>query len=219
MKDIQNKTIAAEMDAQDAMTDISGDINATREAMKAPIETINEGLSSTQIGLMKAKADVEKGPARIDTALDTLGSMDSQSTDDMRRFAEAGTKILFNLKIAGYVAKENKDLMVGNRDAGEYVAQTALDIRRKLGMVSRRMTNAGAEHARSRPQSRSRSSRRHRIDPVIERAEDAVKRVQAVRDALDAVLVRMDETMYVPWNERKRAAWSGDGPVQWPEGR
>ena len=55
------------------------------------------------------------------------------------------------------------------------------------------------------------------IDPVKERAEDSVKRLQTIRDDLNNILIQMDETMYVPWTERKRAAWTGDGPVRWPE--
>ena len=216
LKDIQAKTVQAEEDAQEAMSDISHDITDTRDALKVPIAAFNDAVNSTQLGLLKAKADVEKAPARLATAMDAAGSMQSQSTDDMRRFSESAKKIMFNLKIAGFVAKEHKDLMLSNRDTGENLAQTALDIRRKLAMVSRRMTNAGADTIEAVHSLENDPAVDTVIDPVKDRADVAVKRLQAIRDDLDSVLNQMDATMYVPWNERKRAAWFGDGPVRWP---
>ena len=214
LKEIESKTIDAKKDAQSAMGEISKDAAATRDAIKEPLETLTEGLSSTQSGLFKAKTDFEKAPARLDAALDAAGSMQSQSTSDMLRVAEAGKKIIPNLKIAAYVAKENKDLMLANRDSGEYLAQSALDIRRKLAMVSRRMTNAGADAVETIQVLKSDPAIEPVIDPVVERVEEAVKRLQAVRNPLDALLQRMEETMYPAWNRRKRAAWFGDGLVR-----
>ncbi|MEI6231412.1 MAG: MlaD family protein [Planctomycetota bacterium] len=218
LKDIQQKTVIAENEAQAAMKEISLDVNETRTAVTAPLNTLTTGLSETKLGLLQAKEMIEKAPARLDAAMDALGSMQSQSTDDMRRFSEAAQKILLNLKIAGYVATNNKDLMLANRDTGEHVAQTALDIRRKLAMVTRRMTNAGADTRDAIRALENNPAVDTIIDPVKERADESLKRLTVIRDSLAEILNSMDETMYVPWSERKRAAWFGDGPVRWTEG-
>src|SRR5204862_4850930 len=100
---------------------------------------------SVKGGMIAAKTDVERAPARLDAAFDAGGSMQSQSSADLDRAASAAKKAIFNLKIVAFVAKENKDLMVSQRDTGQYFAQTSLDIQRKLASASKRIFNAGSD--------------------------------------------------------------------------
>ena len=114
LKEIEIKTKTARSDAAATMTEISNDVAETEKAIKEPLNQLRTGISDVRFELLAVKAAVEKAPARLDVASDTAGSMQTQSTADMERFGVSLKKILFNLKIAGYVAKENKDLMLGN---------------------------------------------------------------------------------------------------------
>ncbi len=214
LKDIQLKTQTARTEANETMTELSKDFDTTRDSIKDPIAQLNAGLTDVRAEMLAVKTDVEKAPARLDAASDALGSMQSQSTTDMERFAAAAKKIVPNLKIAAYVAKENKDLMLANRDAGEYFAQSIIDTRRKLAMASRRITNAAADTLETLHGMEADPDASMMTDPVLERANAVVKRLWELRDPLDEVLNKMDAEMYVPWNLRKRAAWTGDGLVR-----
>jgi hypothetical protein len=210
LKQIQSRTQLAQSEASEAMEDISKDVLSTRDAVRVPLEQVRAMLDDVKGDLAGAKANVEKVPARLDSADDALGSMYSQSESDLARIAPAGKKSLLNLKITAFMAREHKDLMIANRDIGENTTQNALDIQRSLRDVSTRMNNAAADALDAARDLESELE----AGPVIERAERLSKKLAELREPIDSVRERVDQEFARPWRERKRAAWYGDGPIR-----
>lgn len=211
LKEIKAESEAAEVEFTSAKQEITKEYKATMDALQQPYDQVRQGLNDASGDFLAAKATMERAPARIDTAMDPLGSIPDQSEEDMERFAKALPRIITNLKIAGYVAKENKDLMLGNRDVGEYAAQSALDIHHRLGSITRRITQASGDAVDAALSVQSDML----ADPVIERARATAKTLDELRAPIEDLRDMTDRIFVKPWTERKRASWFGDGPIRW----
>jgi hypothetical protein len=207
LKEIKAKVEAAREEARVSMKEISEDAERTRVAVLTPWQQARDGLEGLRLPLIDAKDHVERAPARFDTAADTAGSMSAQSEADLARFSQSLPKILYNLKITGFVAKEHKDLMLGNGDKGEYLTATVADIRNKVDLSARRMREAGADAAETAQS----VSNEFAAEPVLERTEKTVRALAETRASLDALSDELDAKFLKPWTRRKRAAWRGDG--------
>ena len=212
LKEIKTKITQAREEARVSMQEIGDDMERTRNAVMAHWQVARDGMERLQVPLMDAKDKVERAPARFDTASDTAGSMTSQSDSDLKRFAQSLPRILNNLKIVGYVAKEHKDLMLGNGDAGEYVTATVADIRKKVTVSARRMREAGADAV----ETAHGMEREFAAEPTIERADQTAAALAATRTSLDAFVDELDAKFLPQWHLRKRAAWRG-GVVRFAE--
>ncbi|HLX62027.1 MAG TPA: MlaD family protein [Planctomycetota bacterium] len=207
LKEIERMTTEARNEASSAMDEIKSEYETAQESVRVPIQQVRDGIDGIKSPLIAAKTDVEKAPARLDSGYDAAGSMQLQSVDDMNRFSESAKKSLLNLKITAFVARENKDLMISRRDAGENFAQTALDVHRRLGAISSRMLNAASDVYEAAHDMEADVA----ADPTIARAENAVRKLNAARAPFDEMREVLGAEMYRPWTERKRAAWTGDG--------
>ena len=210
LKEVKLKAQLAQNEFTDAMRETKKDYQETDDAVRPLMQQLRQGLNEVKTDVYEVRNRVEKIPLRWDAILDPAGSIFTQSEEDIERFGQALKKILYNLKIAGYVAKENKDLMLGNRDVGENAAQSAIDIQRRLNGISRRMTRAPADAV-----SAARALESDLLaDPVIANAEAAAKKLEEVRRPIDELRDQTDGYFLQPWRERKRAAWNG-GSGRW----
>ncbi len=211
LKEIKADSESLEVEFTSVKQEITKDYNATAAALQQPYDQIRQGMNEASGDFLAAKSTVERAPARIDAAMDPLGSIPDQSEEDLQRFARAIPKIIYNLKIAGYVAKENKDLMLGNRDVGEYASQSALDVHHRLGSITRRLTFAAGDAVDAALSVQGDML----ADPVIERAQAAAKSIQQLRAQIEELRDMTDRIFVKPWTERKRASWFGEGPIRW----
>jgi hypothetical protein len=209
-REITSMTVEFTNDAKTLRADITFTMEQSRpnfEAMKKNIRAVYDdfgGLSS-----------------RLDRMRDIAGRVVSQSEPDLERMRSAMSNSLVNLKRTGQAAMENKDLMISNKDLGEYEYNTAVDISRKLAAATRRIREAGAEVDES---ARAVSAISFKVEagapllanpitPLLTRTSRVLDQMYAMRTPLEDVY-HLAETKMLPEFERKRTSWRDELPAK-----
>ena len=126
-----------------------------------------------------------------------------QSEDDLTRAKSAASNSIFNFKVIEVIANENKDLMISNRDEGEYEYNTAVAVLRSLNSAVYRINEIRSnieEACRAREGNPDPNSR------IIDEAGIVEDKLGLIRDGIDRVRQNAFDRM-LPQYERKKAAW------------
>ncbi|MCY3023680.1 MAG: MlaD family protein [Planctomycetota bacterium] len=204
--DMQNRVEGVQTEAKAASKDLSADMKAIRENVNAITAQVKPGFEQMRTSLRSAYDRMGGLSQRIDSARDTAGSLWSESEPDFARTTTALKNSLANLSDTERAANENKDLMISNRDAGEYEYNTVLDIYRRYCFATRRIREAGAQ---LQDTTRSLATRLPPAEagPALARTALTNARLTAVRKPLDELNHRIEDAI-VPEFERKKSAWT-----------
>ncbi len=201
LKDVQDRFDLFQKEAMVTITDLSAEADKLQEALKKPLADSKADFIEMKARLASLSVSFERVSGRMTTAGDVASSMLLQSEDDLGRFGVAAKNSIDNLKIAAYVANENKDLMLSRRDVGEYEYFTAQDIYRKLQLSLRRMREALADASDAATDAELEAPA-----SLAARLQQASLKVMEARENLEPVRDRIEERMIPPFN-RKGTYW------------
>lgn len=138
----------------------------------------------------------------LDDVRNNSGWLYSQSEPEFARTGAALKKSLLNLRYFGEAAKENKDLMISRKDAGEHDFNTIVDTYKRMVSVMRRIHESIAEVQ----EVKSLLPRELAPPGMLAHARSAEQSLQAMQAPLDDVYSQAGEKM-LPKFTRKKAAW------------
>jgi len=202
---------------QDRITEVQAEFRAASDEIAAGTKPVREDVAGVvkkaepEFDDMRDKLhrvyDLMGGLShRVDGARNTAGWFYAESEPDLERLGQALGNSLVNLSHVDQAANENKDLMLSNRDAGEYEYNTALDIYRRLTFATRRFREAGTELQDSAALLAARSPLE--APAVSAQVAATLGRLAATREPLDAQQQTVEALMLPPY-QRKKSAWEG----------
>jgi len=209
----QDRINAVQADASAAFKEISTDFKLVRDDVNYAIDQSKPQFEPMKASIRDVYDRMGGLSEHIDAMRDTAGNVMVQSEPDLDRTMGAMKNSLQNLKYTGIAANENKDLMISNRDVGEYEYASALDIYRHLTMATRRIVAAGAEVQETTlflnrdvgmpgPEWIAPA-------PFLTRAENTVDQLMAMRRPIEKVRDAVEEKV-LPEFSRKKSSWTDD---------
>ncbi len=213
---VQDRLKSAQTESNAAWNEISQDMSPIRADISAITASVQPDLAQTRTVFVQMYDRVGRMSTRVVDMRDTAGSAVTQSDPDIQRAFDALGNSLTNLKHTGEAANENKDLMLGNRDAGENEFATVTDIYRRLTMSCRRIREAGAdvqETAAVCGKLNETSADRTPTLALEPGAGAALLKLAATRAALDVQQAAVEDYMLPPFS-RKKTAWTDDVPLK-----
>lgn len=219
MSNAQERIKAVQADASSAFKEISTDFKLVRDNVSFAMDQSKPQYEPMKASIRDVYDRLGGLSEHIDDMRDTAGNVMVQSEPDLDRMMQALKNSLQNLKYTGQAANENKDLMISNRDLGEYEYASALDIYRRLTMATRRIVAAGAEVQETRqflarvqaPVAQEGMPGPQPAQPFQAKADSTVEQLAAMRRPLERVRDMIEEKM-LPEFSRKKSAWVDDPP-------
>jgi len=218
---IQGNFDEVQKEIRTALSDSSNDLKLIRNDINFAIDQSKPNFESMKTTMRAVFDDLGGLSLHLDEMRFTSGRLVSQSQPDIARGVSALKNSLTNLKYTGMAANENKDLMLSNRDLGEYEYQSALDIYRKISFAARRFREAEAEVQETLfmladvpvEPVRTRLDVLSAPAPFVSKTGLVLERLNAGRVPLEQLQSWVEEKM-LPRFERKKSAWSDDAVLK-----
>ena len=204
LNSIQDQLSAVQTEFKAASDEVSAGVKQVREDVDGVTKRTKPEFDDMRDRLRRVYDLMGGLSQRVDGARYTTGRLYSESQPDVERLGQAVGKSVVNMSHVEQAANENKDLMLSNRDAGEYEYHTALDIYRRLNLASRRFREAGGDLQDTAALLAARFPLE--APAVGSAAESTAGRLAATREPLDALLQAV-ETLMLPPYQRKKSAW------------
>ncbi|HEY3322245.1 MAG TPA: MlaD family protein [Planctomycetota bacterium] len=145
LRQVQQKLRETQTEGATAWQEAAGDLEVIQKDVETTLNSAKPDFETAKMNFRQIYDRLGGLSTRLDGMRDTAGEAMAQSQPDLERGVAALQNSLTNLKHTGEAANENKDLMISNRDTGEYEYATALDIYRRMVSATRRIREAGAD--------------------------------------------------------------------------
>ena len=198
--DMRDRLQLARETSEQASTELSGDARKIRADAREIIDRCTPNYEAMKTNIKKIYDRMGGLSLKLDGIRHVAGQVLTQSEDDVTRAKEAFNTSLFNLKVVEVVANENKDLMISNRDEGEYEFNTAVNVYHAVTSAVHRLSEARADAMEAQRLAEP-------TNPALaERAEAVSRKLGVIRDSMENVRDAAEDKM-LPAYERKRAGW------------
>ena len=218
----QDRLSEVEKEASAAMKEVSAEVKVLRADISFTLDQSKPNLEQMKTNIHEVYEGLGNLSERMDGMRDTAGRALVQSEPDVARATFSLANGLTNLRHAAQAGNENKDLMISNRDLGEYEYATALEIYRSMTRATRKIRNAGADlndvirMAAALPVDAPESPAaglKGVVAPILSKGAMAEHNLAAMRKPLDEARDAI-ETKMIPEFERKKSAWLDDAPLK-----
>ena len=199
---IRDKIQSAKDTADGARTELSADARTIQETVRGIVDRSKPDYETMKANIRRIYDKLGGLSLKFDDMRTVAGQFLVQSEDDLVRAKTAVSNSIFNFKVVEVIANENKDLMISNKDEGEYEYNTAVSVLHSLNAAVFRINEIRGDIMEA-------AQRARETDPnsrVIGEAEIVGDKLGLVRDGIDRVRLRALDKMLPPY-ERKKTAW------------
>ena len=188
--------------AESASMDTSADAKEIQTTVRGIIDRSKPNYEEMRANMRRTYDKIGGLSNKLDTMRTLAGQAMTQSEEDLVRAQEAVANSLFNFKVIEVRANENKDLMIANKDEGEFAANTVAAVYHSINASVHRLNQIRADIYEA-------AERARKLDPksnIMDEADEVGQKLGVIRDGLEFVRMHAEEKM-LPAFERKKSAW------------
>jgi hypothetical protein len=198
--DMRDRVQSTRETAEQASTELSTDAKKIRTDVRDIIDRCTPNYEAMKTNVRRIYDRMGGLSLKLDGIRHVAGQAMTQSDEDIARAKESFATSVFNLKIVEVVANENKDLMISNKDEGEYEYNTAVNVYHAVKAAVHRLSEARADAMEAQ------SAAAPSNPGIAARAEAVSAKLGVIRDSVEKVRDSAEDKM-LPTYERKKAGW------------
>ena len=200
--DMRDRVQAARDTADTAITEISDDAAALRTDVRQIIDRCKPNYDAMRANIRKIYDRLGGLSLKLEDIRTVAGQALAQSGEDIDRMKDSFANSVFNFKVIQVVANENKDLMISNKDEGEFEYNTIINCYKNICVSVLRMGQIRADVMEAHDAAVAGDRPAVAIQATL-----VTDKLGAVRDGIERVRQSAEDKM-LPAFERKKAAWA-----------
>lgn len=222
---IEAQVNSARTNLSNAITEMEADMKPVRDDIKSALDQSRPDIEQMKKNIQSLTVCLAGLSEKSENIRELGGRLLYQSQPDWTRALGAWGNSFINFRYVKFAGNENKDLMISNRDRGEYEFNSAISIYRSLVVAIRRIRemNAQLQATQSQPflSPEDQPSSFERLQPSsvgpsgsMGSSFDSISgRLADIIQQLDLVRNEAESKIY-PEFERKKTAWQDDAPAK-----
>ncbi len=204
--DIRDRVQSARDTADKAITEISEDAAKLRTDVRQIIDRCKPNYDAMRANIRKIYDRLGGLSMKLEDIRTVAGQAMEQSGEDIDRMKESFANSVFNFKVIQVVANENKDLMISNKDEGEYEYNTVVNCYKNVCVAVLRISQIRADVMEAHTAAVDGDRPAVAVEATL-----VTDKLGVIRDSVEKVRQSAEDKM-LPAFERKKAAWVVDSP-------